>query len=659
NAAVGARRLCDYMQAAVHGIVNALATQPQQRISEINLLAATEQQQLLHWGVNNTQYPNIQSVHQLIEAQAKQRPNATAVIFGEEQLSYAELNIRANQLAHHLIAQGVKPEVKVGIAIERSLEMIVGLLAILKAGGAYVPLDPDYPQDRLAYMIEDSGINLLLMQSAVKDRIPASTAVNAIALDKLNLSAEPQHNPTTAVHSESLAYVIYTSGSTGKPKGVEIVHQSITRLIGAADYATLDADVRMLQYAPLAFDASTFEIWGSLCNGGVLVQAAADRLAFDELADLIERRQINTAWFTAALFNQMLERHPAALSSLSQVLTGGEAMSLFHAGKALNNFESTSLINGYGPTECTTFAACHSVSSADVQRNQIPIGKPITQTRAYVLDSGLDQVPAGATGELYLGGIGLARGYLNRAGLSADRFVADPFSADGDRLYRTGDLVRWNTDGQLEYLGRIDHQVKIRGFRIELGEVEAQLLAQPDVREAVVVAKVVAAGSRLVGYVSAQADHIIEPLTVRARLAQVLPDYMVPSLIVVLDSLPLNANGKVDRRALPEPDHESEREYTAPQGETEQTLTAIWSEVLGIERISRHDNFFELGGHSLDVLRLQSKLLDRLSVKLPARDFFENPTPASQAVILEHQLARNDSAADIEQMAALLDLLES
>ncbi|QMW07901.1 non-ribosomal peptide synthase/polyketide synthase [Pseudomonas sp. 29A] len=619
-------------------ILQALVDQPQQALGDVQLLDAMEQCQLQSWSENSTCYPDAQPVHRLFEQQVRERGDATAVIFAGNKLTYAELNRRANQLAHHLIKLGVQPEVKVGIAVERSLDMVIGLLGILKAGGAYVPVDPDYPQERQTYMMDDSGIKLLLTQSTVINRIASVQSLQLVVLDRLELEEECAENPKLAIHEKNLAYVIYTSGSTGRPKGTEILHQAVTRLVFAVDYVQLNPEVRMLHFAPLTFDASTFEIWGCLCNGGLLVQANNDRLALDELADLIAEQRVNTAWLTGALFNQMIESRPERLSSLTQLLTGGEAMSSIHACKALASLEAVSLINGYGPTECTTFAACHRVDNSDLSSGVIPIGLPVNQTSAWVLDVDLNVAPIGVVGELYLGGTGMARGYLGQTGLSAERFVASPLAKNGERLYRTGDLVRWNREGQLEYLGRIDHQVKIRGFRIELGEVEAQLLAQPEVTAAVVVTKEGPSGARLIGYVVAQA---IDSPTLRERLSQTLPDYMVPGVVVLLESLPLNANGKVDRKALPEPEFESERAYEAPRGADEEALAAIWAEVLGVERVGRNDNFFELGGHSLLALSVLERMRAQ-GMAVQVRTLFQQPELAAFTLAVAQNRDRHD-----------------
>ncbi|HVK98394.1 MAG TPA: amino acid adenylation domain-containing protein, partial [Dongiaceae bacterium] len=607
-------------------------------VGDVLLLAETERQQLQTWSVNSTTYSNVEPVHQLIEQQAQQNPNATALIFSDSQLSFSELNTRANRLAHYLIDLGIRPEMKVGVAVERSLEMIVGLLAILKAGAAYVPLDPEYPQDRLAYMISDSGLNLLLTQSTLRDRVPVSTSNNVIQLDRLNLDVWPANNPSVAVRGENLAYVIYTSGSTGKPKGAAIRHSALTRCMTwmQQTYALTTAD-RVLHKAPFGFDVSVWEIFWPLTSGVPLVVAnPGDQRDPARIIDLIRRHHITTLNFVPAMLQAFLAQDGIeSQTRLRYVICGGEAMPAATQSEALRRLQGVSLQNLYGPTETTIHVT--RWTCRDDGQSLVPIGQPISDTQAYVLDESLGQVPRGVAGELYIGGELLARGYLGRAGLSAERFVADPFGADpfsegGSRLYRTGDLVRWNAEGQLEYLGRIDHQVKVRGFRIELGEVEAQLLAQPGVREAVVVAQEGPAGVRLVAYIAAQKADDIDTAQLRTALAAVLPDYMVPRAIVVLDALPLNANGKVDRKALPEPAYEGEREYVSPLGDVEIALAAIWSEILGVERIGRHDNFFELGGDSILSLKVVARARAR-GLQLTPRQLFEHQSLAAAASV--------------------------
>ena len=629
---IGARRQCDYMRAALAGIVDGLSNGPQQRVGEVELLTDAEQQRLQGWGVNTRRHPAVEPVHRLIECCVRDSPYATALLFGDESLTYAELNLQANRLAHRLVRLGVGPEVRVGIAVERSIEMVVGLLAILKAGGAYVPLDPEYPMDRLTYMMGDSGIRLLLTQRAVRDRLPALDGLEVLELDGLDVRDEPGHDPQIPIHSENLAYVIYTSGSTGWPKGASIRHDALSRCMTWMQekygLTTMDA---VLHKAPFSFDVSVWEIFWPLTVGVRLVVAnPGDHRDPQRIIDLIVKHEITTLNFVPAMLQAFLaqegiEEH----TRLRYVICGGDAMPAATQREALRRLRGGTLQNLYGPTETTIHVT--QWTCQEEEKAVVPIGRPISETQAYVLDGSLKWAPQGVAGELYIGGELLGRGYLGRPGLSAERFVANPFGEAGGRLYRTGDLVRWNADGQLEYLGRIDHQVKIRGFRIELGEVEAQLLSQTEVREAVVVARDGLGGARLVGYVSAHTGRTVGVAELRERLGQQLPDYMVPSAMVVLESLPLNANGKVDRKALPEVGVESVRAYEAPQGEVEEALAAIWSEVLGVERVGRQDNFFELGGNSLAALqfiRIAAKIPER---RFMLRDIFSRPTLAKLA----------------------------
>ncbi|WP_281054849.1 amino acid adenylation domain-containing protein [Thauera phenylacetica] len=539
-------------------------------------------------------------------------------------------------MAHRLIALGVRPEAKVGIAVERSVEMVVGLLAILKAGGAYVPLDPEHPEERLAYMIKDSGIELLLTQSHVRGHLPAGEGLCVLELDVLDIPEGPEDDPQVAVHGENLVYVIYTSGSTGRPKGAANRHSALfNRLAWMQDAYRLDALDTVLQKTPFSFDVSVWEFfWPLMVGARLAVAGPGDHRDPARLVELIGRHEVTTLHFVPSMLQAFLVHEGIeACTSVRRIVCSGEALSAEVQNTVFKRLPRARLYNLYGPTEAAIDVT--SWSCRDDGRGQVPIGRPISGIQTHVLDAGLNLVPSGVAGELYLGGIGLGRGYQGRAGLSAERFVADPFDEAGGRLYRTGDLVRWNAEGQLEYLGRLDHQVKIRGLRIELGEIEAQLLAQPDVREAVVVAKDGPGGARLVGYVSAVAGQAIEAGELRERLGRQLPDYMVPSAVVVLDALPLNANGKVDRKALPEPGLEGTREYEAPQGEVEEALAKIWAEVLGVERVGRHDNFFELGGHSLLASMLTSRLRSAMGLDMPLRRVFEHPTLQCLATCIE------------------------
>ncbi|OAL58024.1 non-ribosomal peptide synthetase [Halomonas sp. ALS9] len=619
------------------------ATRP---VGEIEWLSDEERQQIEAWSVDGERYTKTDPIHRLIEHRVEITPEATAVVFEDQSLSYAELNTRANQLAHYLIGLGVKPEARVGIAMERSIEMVVGLLAILKAGGAYVPLDPDYPSERLAYMVEDSGIELLLTQQHLRDTLPVADGLSVIELDRLDVAHHAPTNPNVALHSENLAYVIYTSGSTGWPKGAANRHHALSnRLQWMQEAYGLTADEAALQKTPFSFDVSVWEFFWPLMQGARLVMAppSAHREPA-QLVELIRTYKITTLHFVPSMLQAFLAHGEVeACTSLTRLVCSGEALPAELQNQVFARLPHAALYNLYGPTEAAidvTHWTCQ-----DDGRNQVAIGQAIAGIRTFVLDSDLNLAPPGVAGELHLGGIGLARGYLQRPDLTAERFIADPF-VPGERLYRTGDLVRWREDGQLEYLGRLDHQVKIRGLRIELGEIEAELLAQPEVRESVVVAQEGPGGSRLVAYLVSQAGSELDTVVLSEALAQKLPDYMVPGVLVSLDALPLNANGKVDRKALPEPNLSSSSQYEAPQGKSEETLAAIWSEVLGVEQVGRHDNFFELGGHSLSALQVLARIRATGFQSLALRDLFKSPVLRELALLIS--TGGNDLVGDTQ-----------
>jgi amino acid adenylation domain-containing protein len=648
-------------------MLQALAEQPQCAVGGVALLGQEEVEQLARWSTGPQAWPNAQPVHRLFEQQARMQPQAPALVYGDAELNYAQLNAQANRLAHRLIELGVKPETKVGIALERSVEMVVGLLAIMKAGGAYVPLDPDYPTERLAYMVEDSGIGLLLTQHHVRARLPAGPGLQVLELDapdlRQELARQPAHDPEVALHGENLAYVIYTSGSTGKPKGAANRHSALyNRLAWMQDAYRLDGSDTVLQKTPFSFDVSVWEFFWPLMVGARLAMAApGDHRDPARLVELIGRHQVTTLHFVPSMLQAFLAHDGIeACTGIRRIVCSGEALPAEARNGVFARLPQAQLYNLYGPTEAA-IDVTHWTCRADGS-SQVPIGQPISGIRTLVLDAGLNLAPAGVAGELYLGGVGLARGYLDRAGLTAERFVADPIDDNGGRLYRTGDLVRWNAEGQLEYLGRLDHQVKIRGLRIELGEVEAALLAQPEVREAVVVAQQGAGGARLVAYVAAHAGQAIDGSALRERLGRTLSDYMVPAVIVELASLPLNANGKVDRKALPEPELTGSAAHQPPEGEVEAALAAIWAEVLGVSRIGARDNFFDLGGHSLQLIRVHRILEDRLRPGLSVVDLFKYPTVAALAQRIGQgpapapAKAADDGAADAAQRrrAALL-----
>ena len=621
-----------------------------QRLADLDLLDAHDAAALSAWGDNARTHAGTDWVHVRIAEQARATPDAIALACGDEVLAYAELEARANRLAQRLAKLGVGPEVRVGIALERSTDMLVGLLAILKAGGAYVPLDPDYPRERLSYMLDDSGVALLLTQSSVRERVPLPARVTVLELDTTDVSAEPPLAPQVRVQGENLAYVIYTSGSTGRPKGVMVRHGALRNFLCAMRMRPgLGRDDVLVSVTSLSFDIAALELYLPLTAGARVViaprEATRDGAA---LARLLDGSGATVMQATPATWRMLLAA--GWQGRRFRGLCGGEALSR-ELGDVLRGL-GVDLWNLYGPTETTIWSSCQPVEGRPC------LGEAISATRLRVLDDAMNRVPAGVAGELYIGGAGVARGYLNRAALSAERFVPDPFDADGGRLYRTGDLVRWRAKGELEYLGRIDHQIKIRGFRIELGEVEAQLLAQPGVREAVVGAQAGAAGARLVGYVTAHAGDTLDPHALRAALAGVLPEYMVPGVIVALDALPLTPNGKVDRHALPVPEYQA-RSNDAPQGETEEALAQIWSEVLGIDRPGRTDHFFELGGDSLTIMQVQQHVRSRLGLDMPLPTFFAAVTLAQFAQACESHRAADALSPDNEfdTMRALFDEL--
>jgi amino acid adenylation domain-containing protein len=639
-------------------LLEEMVIKPQASLWELQLLTQAEQHQLLiEWNHTSTDYPKA-SIHELFEAQVEKTPDAVAVVFEEQQLTYRELNARANQLANYLQILGVRPEVLVGICVERSLEMVVGLLGILKAGGAYVPLDPNYPQERLAYVLSDAQVTVLLTQQQLVMRLPVHEAV-VVCLDREweQIASQSQENLVSGVIAENLAYINYTSGSTGKPKGVEVLHRGVARLLFGVDYVCLDAEQRFLQMASISFDASTFEIWGALLHGGQCVLFTGNIPTSQHLKNVIQKHNITTLWLTSALFNSLIDEAPETLSGIKQLLIGGEALSVTHVKKALETLLSTQIINGYGPTESTTFTCCYPITRPLSNTMQsIPIGCPIGNTQVYLLDKQLQAVPIGVVGEVYIGGDGLARGYLNRSDLTKEKFIPNPFSNDRQaRLYKSGDLARYLPNGNIEYLGRIDRQVKLRGFRIEIGEIEAAIYQHPEIREAVVIVREDRQDDkRLVGYVVSQSTDI-SALELRNLLKAKLPDYMIPSAFVVLEKFPLTANGKIDRRALPAPDTSSyiqDRCYQPPGTPTEEVVAAVWLEILGVE-VGINVNFFEVGGHSLLATQVISRLQKAFAVELPLQYLFQYPTIAelSECIDRVRQAGKSLKLPAIEPVA--------
>jgi amino acid adenylation domain-containing protein len=566
----------------------------------------------------------------LFAEQAAQTPDAIAVVHEDESLTYRELDRRANQLAHHLRGLGVGPEVVVGLCVERSPAMLIGLMGILKAGGAYLPLDPGYPPERLAFMLEDAGAPVLVTQSVLLDRLPAHGArVVRLDADAPAIAAQPTSAPALVLDPQNPAYVIYTSGSTGTPKGVVVGHRHIAASNAARSsfYADLPQQ-RFLLLSSIAFDSSIAGIFSCLLNGGTLVLPAA--LSVDAAIASIVHHQVNCLLAVPSLYAALIDHlKETKRVRLRTVILAGESCPSDLAIEHNQAFPAVPLVNEYGPTECSVWSTAYRWSAADRSSASVPIGRPIENTQVYVLDDGLQPVPAGVTGELYITGAGLGRGYLGRAGLTGERFVADPHGAPGSRMYRTGDLARWRADGVLEFLDRADAQVKLRGFRIEPGEIEAVLVRHGAVAQAAVIAREDTPGSkRLVAYVVAAGDQTPDASALRAHVAASLPDYMVPAAYVVLERLPLTPNGKLDRRALPVPDLTPavRRDPRTPQ---EEVLCALFAQVLGLERVGIDDNFFELGGHSLLATRLISRIRSTLDVEIGIRSLFEAPTVES------------------------------
>jgi amino acid adenylation domain-containing protein/non-ribosomal peptide synthase protein (TIGR01720 family) len=625
-------------------LLKSICAEPEIPIAELNLLDEVERERLLiEFNETRVAYPADRSVHEMFEEQVERRPKTTAVVFGEASLSYGELNGRANQLAHYLRKEGVGPDVLVGICAERSLEMVVGLLAILKAGGAYVPFDPTYPRQRLSYMMEDAGVGLLLSQQHLLDRIPVSAA-RLICLDLLpaRVTAESSENPRRKVQAENLAYVIYTSGSTGQPKGVAISHQSLFNhsLAVSAAYG-LTVNDRILQFASISFDVAAEEIFSALLSGASILLPGEKVVDSMGLLRLIEDEKLSVlnlpAPFWHAWVRELAATNRRVPPCLCLLVVGSEKVSL-EAFDAWRRFApGARVINAYGTSETTITSTLYepeeSAPAAGIGAS-FPIGRPIANTQIYILDKRRELAPQGVVGEIYIAGQGLGRGYYRRPELTAERFVANPFNeAPGARMYQTGDLGRFLAGGEIEFLGRVDHQVKIRGNRIELGEIEAVLRQQGAVQQAVVVAQAApSGGQRLVAYVTGDRA-TVNSAQLRSYLSETLPDYMVPASFVWLDALPLTPNGKVDRRALTLMKAPASEGFAAPRTPVEERLAAIWCEVLRCEQVGIHDNFLELGGDSILSIQVVARA-SRAGLRLTPRDLFEHPTVEALAAVV-------------------------
>jgi amino acid adenylation domain-containing protein len=633
-------RMVGHFQTLLDGIV----ANPDQPISELPLLAEAEKHQLLvEWNDTGTDYPNDNCIHQLFEEQVERTPAAVAVVFEDQKVTYRELNNRANQLAHYLVKLGVGPEVLVGLCLERSIDMIVGLLAILKAGGAYLPLDPDEPKDRLFLMLEDAQPRVLLTQETLFSSFEQLNPV-CLVRDWQEIAKQSTENPHQAVSAQNLAYVIYTSGSTGKPKGVMIPHRGLVNyLTWATKRYEAARGIGSPVHSPIGFDLTITSLFTPLLTGRKVVLLSEDRAA-ESLSSVLHRQtDFSLIKITPAHLEVLSNGIPIGkLASCTRtIVIGGEALTFEKLADWSKHAPRVRLINEYGPTETVVGCCVYEIAPGHSPSGPVPIGGPIANTQIYILDSNLQPVPIGVSGELHIGGVGLARGYLNRPELTAEEFIVNPFSNEpGARLYRTGDLARWLPDGNIEFLGRIDNQVKIRGYRIELGEIEAVLAQHSSIQQAVVLAREDTPGDkRLAAYVVTGSGSAPSVQDLRNYLQQKLPDYMVPSVFMFLDSLPITPNGKLDRKALPAPDPsrpELEDTFAAPHTPVEELVANIWCEILKLDRVGIHDNFFHLGGHSLLATQVVSRIREVLKIELPLRTLFESPTIQGLTQRLHH-----------------------
>jgi amino acid adenylation domain-containing protein len=642
-------------------LLEAVVANPNCPVSELPLLAPAEERALAAWGeAGGGCAAEGGLLHELFEAQARRHPQRVALSCGGQSLSYAELDARAGRLAEDLRRRGVGAEARVGLCLERSAEAVVAMLAVLKAGGAYVPLDPGYPPERLAELLADSAAVLLLSQAKLAARLPAG--LPTVYLDGEGAPAggvEAQAAPS-AVPASNLqaAYLIYTSGSTGKPKGVVVSHANAVASTAARFAYYAEPPDCFLLLSPFAFDSSVAGIFWTLAQGGRLcVSPEGSQQDPRTLLKIIERERPSHLLCLPSLHGLLLDcAQPGQMEALRHVIVAGESCAPALAAQHFQRLPGTRLHNEYGPTEATVWSSVHPVQPGDGQADRpVSIGRPVAGARLRILDGRLNPVPAGVPGEIYVGGAGVARAYHRRPGLSAERFVPDPFGPPGQRLYRTGDLARWREDGSVEFLGRADGQVKIRGFRVELGEIEARLLRHPQVKEAAAAIREDVPGDfRIVAYVVLSAAEAQAGL--REFLKESLPDYMVPSAFVALERLPLTLTGKLDRAALPKPDLALQlaEGYSAPQSATEQQLCGIWAELLGVEPVGVHDNFFDLGGHSLSAVQVVTRIEDRMGLEISVADLFDAPTVAELAQVL----AKQAGGREADELDAILRELQ-
>ncbi|HEX7518207.1 MAG TPA: non-ribosomal peptide synthetase [Chthoniobacterales bacterium] len=584
---------------------------------------------LERWNATARDYPQ-RNIAELFQAEAQHRPEAVAVVFGAERISYAELNRRANRLARYLQKRGVVPDMPIGLCLERSVEMIVALLGILKAGGAYVALDSTYRQERLAMMLENADVPLLLTEKRLRDGLPDYKGTFVYLEDERSeIDRQSDENFSSGAGIDHLAYISYTSGSTGVPKGVAIPHRGVVRLVKAGGFAQMGEDEIFLQMAPVGFDASTFEIWGALLNGGRLVVMPPQTPSLEELGLALRQNSVTTLWLTAGLFHLMVDERLDDLRGLRQLLAGGDVLSPAHVRRAVEALPDCKIINGYGPTENTTFTCCHAIDRTDTGHGAVPLGRPIGNTTVYILDEAMAPVPVGVAGELYIGGDGLAREYWRQPELTAANFVRNPFGkTPGARLYKSGDLGRWRADGVVEFVGREDDQVKVSGYRVELGEIEMALRQHDAVRDAAVAVRERRQGSKeFVAYVIPAVNPGPSADELRGFLRRTLPDAAVPVDYVLVEMFPLTSNGKVDRRALSNPAKGHVPTVAPPQTNLEHAISAVWREVIGHpDEIGVNENFFDLGGSSLRVIEVHARLERAVHRSFPLTALFQYPT---------------------------------
>jgi amino acid adenylation domain-containing protein len=640
--------------------VNGYQQPGNENVSQFTPLSVQERHQILiDWNDTQTRQPQQSCVHHLVEAQVERTPSAMAVVYEDTQLTYEELNNRANKLAHYLISLGVGPDQIVAISLDRSMDLVVSVLAVLKAGGAYLPLDPAYPQDRIQYMLQDSQAHVLITAVSPLTPFPENQSIPIhLDTDWEKIDLLPATNPQTTVTIENLIYVIYTSGSTGNPKGVALPHRALANLIPwQLKNSALGLADKTLQFASLSFDVSCQEIFSTWCSGGTLVLISEDiRRDALRLLPYVAGQQAARLFLPFIALQQLAEA-AAALNlypaSLREIITAGEQLQVNpYISAFFQALPDCILVNQYGPSETHVVTAYELSGPVQDWPALPPIGRPIDNTQIYLLDGEQQPVPPGAAGELYIGGQNVARGYLNQPELTAKKFIPDPFGKTVyATLYRTGDLARFLPDGDIEFLGRIDHQVKIRGFRVELGEIETCLSTHPALRQAVVTAREDTPGDkRLVAYLVTEPAHPLNPADLRQFLLEKMPEYMVPAHFVVLDAMPKTPSGKIDRRALPAPNAERpflSQSFVAPQTDLEKLLAAVWSQILKIDQIGIDDNFFELGGSSILTLRIATQLKEAKGLEIPAVKLFEYPTIKALAAFLERDGLGNPDPASL------------